>query len=238
MNKPQRITFHWTAGGPKANSIDIQHYHYIFEADGTIVIGHFKPEDNVPPLREGFYARHCGGGNSYNIGLALCGGPAGYKHGEITRLAFERACHKAAELCLELGFTPNESTIQTHYGFGKRNPNTSSAGKPDISSLPWAKGLKPDEIETYILGKVRWYYQRLLEPVEEVLSPIPDEGQDEEGEPIEALAQAVCEAIEVYRRHRDLPEDHSGREKAKAFKEERYQAWLKAHHSQQGQAPF
>jgi hypothetical protein len=51
--------------------------------------------------------------------------------------------------------------VFTHYEFGRRNPESDSAGKIDITHLPYAPELQPDDIGDHIRGKVRWYLQRL-----------------------------------------------------------------------------
>jgi hypothetical protein len=73
----KKICLHWTAGPSTQTGIDHQHYHFIVDGRCVIHEGRFRPQDNIPPLSNGHYAAHCGGGNSWCIGVALCG-MAGY----------------------------------------------------------------------------------------------------------------------------------------------------------------
>jgi hypothetical protein len=172
MSKLRYIVWHWTAGGWYPNDIDRAHYHFMVDKDGGkegVHEGRFKPEANARNLGQvptGQYAAHCGGGNSYAIGLALCG-MAGYSSRAnvgkypLTRKQFEAACEKTAELCIEYEITPSPMTVYTHYEFGKRRPDTTSKGKPDITYLPFKPELKPDEIGNFIRSTVRWYITKI-----------------------------------------------------------------------------
>ena len=99
----EKCCIHWTAGGLTANDTDKEHYHYIAEWDGKIVTGKHHPQDNartlIPASKN--YARHCGGGNSWVLGVAVCGGNTGYKIGgklsEFTEISLEAICKKVAE---------------------------------------------------------------------------------------------------------------------------------------------
>ena len=162
MSQLKYICIHWTAGGLKANAIDRRCYHFIVQDDGSIVAGVHKPEANAKRLsNRDRYAQHCGGGNSFAIGIALAGGGKGHRHGEITRVSFEALCRKVAEECVKRGIPITPKTVYTHYEFGKRHPRTDSAGKPDISNLPFEPNLKADEIGDYIRSKIVWYRERL-----------------------------------------------------------------------------
>lgn len=162
----RKICIHWTAGSYFQSSADRYHYHYSVTATGNVIPGKFRPESNIPPLRNGFYAPHCGGGNSWCIGISLCG-MAGYlspiKPGKypLTRKQCEAAWKLTAELCKENGIEVTPETVFTHYEFGKRNPNSDSAGKIDITYLPYKPELKPEEVGDYIRGKVTWYLKKV-----------------------------------------------------------------------------
>lgn len=169
MGKLKYIVFHHTAGGWYPNDIDRAHYHYMIDKDGGVHEGRLKPEANARNLAgvaPGQYAAHCGGGNSYAIGLALCG-MAGYSSRAqvgkypLTRKQFEAACEKAAELCLEHDITPSPMTVYTHYEFGKRRPDTTSKGKIDITYLPFRPDLLPDQIGDHIRSTVAWYIAKI-----------------------------------------------------------------------------
>jgi hypothetical protein len=180
MSKPKRIIIHWTAGGLKANSTDLSHYHYIFEGDGTIRNGRHSVLSNCPIVKDREYAMHCGGGNSWSAGYALCGGPRGYRLGEITRLSYERMCLRIAQDIHKWGITLGKDTVMTHYEFGLANPRTSSAGKPDISSLPWAPEIHAKDVGDHIRSSINWYLKnQVLKKVVKEKSPIPDNGSED-----------------------------------------------------------
>ena len=180
MSKPKRIIIHWTAGGHKANATDLSHYHFIFEGDGTIRNGRHSVASNCPVVRGRPYAMHCGGGNSWSAGYSLCGGPKGYRLGEITRLSFERMCLRVAQDIHKWNITLSPETVMTHYEFGLANPRTSSAGKPDISNLPWAPEIPAREVGNHIRRTINWYLKnQVLRKVAKEKSPIPDNGSED-----------------------------------------------------------
>lgn len=166
----KRICIHWTAGTYQATDFDRQFYHYLVESDGKVLPGKFKPEANIPPLKNGMYAAHCGGGNSYCIGVAICGMAdlkwvtgKGYQVQKYPLLEkqCERAWQLTAELCKKYGIPVDRDHVFTHYNFGKLHPQSDSAGKIDIAYLPYKPDMKPAEIQDYILGKVTWYLEKL-----------------------------------------------------------------------------
>lgn len=160
------ITFHWTAGSHRPSIEDRNHYHFIVDGDGKIYRGKFRPEDNIPPLHDGYYAAHCGGGNSFNIGISLCG-MAGYTSPgrpgpyPLTRKSYEAACKLAAQLSHQYDIPIDAAHIFTHAEFGWGHPATSSHGKIDITWLPWEPGVRPKEVGTKIRNTVKWYADQL-----------------------------------------------------------------------------
>jgi len=163
----KRIILHWSGGASKPNQTDLLHYHFVVDSDGKVSPGKFKPEDNEVCKNDAnnnaLYAQHCGGGNTGSIGIALCG-MYGFKglsclgKYQLTKVQCEASFKLAAELCKKYNLDLSKAdTIQTHYGFGKRHPNTSSAGKVDIIWLP--HGVFNDKVEDFIRQKVRWYYK-------------------------------------------------------------------------------
>lgn len=162
----KRICIHWTAGTYALSTADFTHYHYTISKEGTISGGKFRPEDNIPPLRNGKYAAHCGGGNSWCIGVALRG-MAGFKNAKsvgkypLTEKQCESGWALVARLCHEEKIPVTQDTVYTHYEYGKKHPESDSAGKIDIIFLPHQPQLKPDEVGDYIRGKVKWYLDKL-----------------------------------------------------------------------------
>ncbi len=164
----KRICMHWTAGGLTPNAIDKKSYHLLVTKN-KVILGKYPIEANNKTLdpRETGYAAHCGGGNSYTIGIALCGHPT-KENFLFNRHQVELMCYTVADLCKEYNIPITPDTVYTHYEFGLRMPKTSSKGKPDISSLPYPlmignviRKLKPEEVGNYLRNKVQWYYDKL-----------------------------------------------------------------------------
>lgn len=159
----RRIILHWTAGGNYPNAVDLEHYHFLIDKDGKVYEGKFKPEDNLN-CNDGKYAMHTGGGNTGSIGVAVCG-MADYKGKlsdtkyPLTSVQVERMFSFTAELCKKYNIAVTPDTVLTHCEFGKSHPNTSSAGKIDITILPPYLSVKPQQVGDFIRKKVKWYFQ-------------------------------------------------------------------------------
>lgn len=65
------IIEHWTAGGSKANSVDVRSYHALTQGDGSVVYG-VDIALNSGGTKPG-YAAHTRGGNTNRIGHSMCG---------------------------------------------------------------------------------------------------------------------------------------------------------------------
>jgi hypothetical protein len=166
----KKVCLHWSAGTLQASEFDRQFYHRLVDGEGKIVQGKFKPSANIPGptgLRNGEYAAHCGGGNSYCIGWSLCG-MAGFqsaaKPGKylINQKQFEVMCEGVAKDCLDNDITVTPDTVFTHHEFGQRHPESESAGKIDIIYLPFAPDVKPQDVGDYIRNKIQWYISKQL----------------------------------------------------------------------------
>ena len=168
----KRICIHWTAGGTKANELDRSHYHFIVQQDSNIITGNLPPEANIPRngstlsgQPEGTYVAHCGGGNSFTIGVSLCGmmGQNADKSWQypLTRSQCETAWQLVAQLCAIYNIAVTPDTVFTHYEFGLCNPNTPSAGKIDISVLPFEPTLKPNQVGNYIRTRISGYLAKI-----------------------------------------------------------------------------
>lgn len=160
-----KIVIHWSAGGYQPNSVDFEHYHYMINAQGLVIEGKYKPEDNND-CTDGKYAQHCGGGNTGAVGLALCGMlgfKSRYSIGKypLTKVQCERAFKLCAELCKKYNIKITPQTVYTHYEFGKTHPKTSSAGKIDIIYLPPYPTILQDNMGSFIRSKIQWYYNKL-----------------------------------------------------------------------------
>ena len=162
MNK---IIIHWTASSYTPNATDLEHYHFLIDGEGQKHNGKYKPEDNEN-CYDGAYAAHTGGGNTGAIGVSMCA-MAGFKSASdcgrypITPVQLEACFKLCAELCKKYALNINPITVMTHYEFGKRNPQTSSAGKIDITYLPSYPDIEKDKIGDFIRAKVRYYYLKI-----------------------------------------------------------------------------
>lgn len=162
----KRIIIHWTAGSYQPNTTDYEHYHYLINGDGLVIDGKYKPEDNLN-CNDGKYAAHTGGGNTGSIGIALCG-MANYSPGKgiastkypLTKIQCERCFKLIAELSKKYNIAIDPQTVMTHYEFGKAHPQTSSAGKIDITILP-SYLVSSDKVGDFIRSKSRWYLEHL-----------------------------------------------------------------------------
>lgn len=158
MGSLNRITFHWTAGTYTPNQTDLNAYHFLIDGDGNIHKGKYKPEDNIN-CQDGVYARHCGGANTGNIGIALC---AMYSQDyPIKRIQIEAACKLAAQLCEKYGIRITNKNVLTHAEVGRMLPHSTSNGKIDINNLPCVAVYGVDNVGNWIRNKVQWYRQHL-----------------------------------------------------------------------------
>lgn len=145
------------------NSTEFQHYHYLIDKDGVIHEGVYKPEDNEN-CTDGRYAAHTGGGNTGSIGVALCG-MLGYNSPQdvgaypLTSKQVEAGFKLCATLIKK--YNLQLSNVITHYEFGKLHPDTSSAGKIDITYLPPYPDVKAEEMGGFIRSKIRWFLERI-----------------------------------------------------------------------------
>jgi hypothetical protein len=180
----KRICIHWTAGGVKANDLDRSHYHFTVEQDGDIIAGNLPPESNIPQngvslngQPEGSYMAHCGGGNSFTIGVSLCGmtgqNPNKSWKNPLTPAQCEMGFQLVAQLCAIYGIPVTAETVFTHYEFGLCNPNTPSAGKIDISVLPFMPALLPNQVGGYIRGRVSAYLAQIQKAGRQAKPTVP-----------------------------------------------------------------
>lgn len=162
-----KVCIHWSAGSYDLIALDHIAYHFTVDKTGKVQTGQYKPEDNTPPsIMAGRYAKHCGGGNTNCIGISMLG-MAGFKGRDyvgaypLTAPQCESTWQKVAKLCKEYEIPITPERVFTHYEFGKLNPNTSSAGKIDITYLPTHPELKAEEVGDYIRNKVKVYFEQL-----------------------------------------------------------------------------
>lgn len=158
MTSLNKITIHWTAGTYTPNNTDRLHYHFLVDDKGNVYTGKYKPEDNIN-CKDGKYAAHTGGGNTGNIGVAMC---SMYDtRFPITRKQLEATCKLVAELSKRYGIAISNKKIFTHAEFGRDNPNTTSYGKIDINKLPCVAIYGIKECGDHIRKTVNWYRSKM-----------------------------------------------------------------------------
>lgn len=161
----KRIILHWTAGSNYPNSTDFQHYHFLIDKEGKIYSGKYSPEDNLN-CTDGKYAKHCGGGNTGSIGVAVCGmanfnGKIESTKYPLSAIQLEKMFFFVATLCKKYAINVTPDSVMTHYEFGRAYPKTSSFGKIDITFLSSYPSIMPDKVGDFIRNKVKWYFKSL-----------------------------------------------------------------------------
>ena len=165
MSKLKKIIIHWDAGHGTITSTALEHYHYVVDKYGLVHTGKYNPEANEN-CDDNHYAQHTGGGNTGAIGVAICG-MCSYDdklkqctdpQDNITQKGMESLFSWVAYLCKK--YSIPVKNVLTHAEFGKSHPKTSSKGKIDIVSIPYANVYGIEECGDYIRNKVQWYYER------------------------------------------------------------------------------
>jgi N-acetylmuramoyl-L-alanine amidase CwlA len=163
MDRLNRIAIHWSVGQYTPNADDLEHYHFLIDDKGVIHKGNKPPESNLASsVKAGTYVQHLGGGNTDTIGVSFASmlGYQGRNHVgnfPITEVQFEAGMKLVAELCHKYNIKVTESTVFSHYEFGKLHPDSPSGGKIDITFLPHKPELKPEEVGNYIRSRVTAY---------------------------------------------------------------------------------
>ena len=68
--------------------------------------------------------------------------------------------YKCAVLCKKYGIKISKNTVFTHYEFGIKHPNTSSAGKIDITYMHPFPAENKMTCGDFIRNKVKWYFNQ------------------------------------------------------------------------------
>lgn len=161
----KRIILHWTAGTYNISAHEKECYHFIVNSKGEVIPGIFKPEDNLN-CADGKYAQHTGGGNTGSIGIAMGGMyvpngiPVKSSKYLLTKTQCERFFNLIAELCKKYNIPISADNVMTHFEFGRKHPNTSSAGKIDINYLPPYPEIRQSEVGDFIRNKAVWYFNK------------------------------------------------------------------------------
>lgn len=135
----ERIIWHWSAGGHKANATDKKHYHIIIEGDANVVLGNHPISANE--VIDGPYAAHTRSLNTGSIGVALAAmrgakeRPFSPGPSPITDAQVEALVEQTAKLCRQFNIPVTRQTVLSHaeveptLGVKQRN-------KWDITWLP------------------------------------------------------------------------------------------------------
>lgn len=162
MAELKRIITHWTGGGGRASSVDLEAYHFVTEFDGNIVEGNETPEDNIV-TSDGDYAAHTRNLNTGSIGTAMAGMrdaieyPLSFGPSPITRVQFEAHCKHLAELHHAYGIPVTRETCLTHAEV-EPTLGVKQNGKWDITVLqfePTIRGALP--VGDYLRSRVMSY---------------------------------------------------------------------------------
>lgn len=153
-----RVIAHWAVTKYKCDETSREHYHFIYEGDGTEIAGHKKPEDNLSTA-DGVYAAHTLGCNTGSIGVscaAMFGATSVTSYGSypITEVQFNAMCKGIARLCKKYGITVTEKTVLSHAEV-TANLGIKQRGKWDIAVLPFAKLTTAKSCGDFMRARVR-----------------------------------------------------------------------------------
>jgi hypothetical protein len=174
---PKRIILHWTGGGPKANDVDLAHYHYVVtQPNGAVARGAHPVSRNMRNVSGTAYAMHTGGFNSYSVGVSFAGmlnatparvyGPYPLVEQQVlSGLAF------VAMLCRAWGLDPeNPAHLFTHYEAWTIHgvKGAMNDRKFDITFLQFRPELRKDDVGPWLRATTGDFLRTLLrQPVPE-----------------------------------------------------------------------
>lgn len=149
------IILHWTGGGCKPNTIDLNSYQMIIDTTGQVYNG--KPQSK---------SSSTGGMNSITYNISCCGGGTI----KLTTLQCERMFKETAVKLKQYSLTVDK--VYTHHEIGEMCRNKTIArllpynkwlyqnvGKIDLTSLPY--DLKGKTSGDFIRNKISWYLERI-----------------------------------------------------------------------------
>lgn len=146
------ITAHWTGGSHTASSLDKEHYHFLWEADGDLVKGLHSIKDNeeIGGKSSDHYAAHTKGANTKRVGVSLCcmagATESPFNPGKfpMTEKQFLAMAAGIAQMCRHYGVKVTDKTVITHAEV-QANLGIKQNGKWDYTRLafdPTVKGAK------------------------------------------------------------------------------------------------
>lgn len=156
------IVAHWTAGGHRASSLDMEHYHVLIEADGSVVRGDHVISDNVDTSDDD-YAAHTRSFNTRTIGISVCC-MMGAREKPFSPGAFPMTekqwlvmANVAADLARRYKIPIDDKHVLGH-GEVQRNLGIKQRGKWDPMVLPWDIDISPEKVGNLFRVKVREFY--------------------------------------------------------------------------------
>lgn len=169
MTKLVRIIPHWSVTNYKASENSKKHYHFLYEGNGNVVDGKFKPEANAP-CRKGRYAAHTLGTNTGSIGVAFMAmrgarSPKNFGDYPIKEGQFEAGCRHIASLCRKYKIAVTDTTVLTHAEVEK-NLGRKQRGKWDIAVLPHVGLVGAKACGDYLRQRVRFHLTKTV-PVDD-----------------------------------------------------------------------
>ena len=146
MTGLSRVIIHWTGGGWKASSLDLKHYQFVVEGDGTVVAGVHSPEDNIRTTDK-IYGAHTLNLNAGSIGVAMAAmagakdRPFSWGSHPLTSLQVDATCRLAWDLCRRYRIPVTRQTVLTH---AEVQPTLGirQRGKWDIRCLPGDRAVR------------------------------------------------------------------------------------------------
>jgi hypothetical protein len=142
----KRVIAHWSAGAHKASALDREHYHIIFQGDGTPVRGDHTIDDNVNTADDD-YATHTRACNQGSIGVSLAcmagaiENPFNPGKFAMTRKQWDAMTTGIAELCKRYAIPVTPKTVLSHAEV-QGTLGIRQNGKWDFTRLPFDASIK------------------------------------------------------------------------------------------------
>jgi len=115
-----RVIIHWTAGSHQASKTDREHYHILWEFDGTAIRGIPTIDKNDADGAKSGYAAHTLNCNTGSIGVSMCcmagaiESPFKVGSAPMTKEQWDAMISGVADLCKQYGIPVTDRTVLTH----------------------------------------------------------------------------------------------------------------------------
>jgi N-acetyl-anhydromuramyl-L-alanine amidase AmpD len=142
MSKLVRVIVHWTAGSYTVNATDKEHYHFIVNGAGNVVVGDLPPEANISTSDGDGYAAHTRGANTGAIGVSIAcmagavESPFNPGQYPLTKVQWDAMIKQVAVLCAKYDIPVTKQSVLTHAEV-EGTLGIEQAGKWDITRLPF-----------------------------------------------------------------------------------------------------